>query len=513
MERRISNNRINTLAMALAALLPCTGAFAHDHSAYSHDSGNSRSNSEWMANVADKRLLRDMSLPGTHDTMTYDLDNYDSAQTQAKSLAQQLAAGVRVLDIRCRRINNRFHIYHGFVTTHFNFDDVLLTVTDFLADHPSETVLMRIKPEGNESSTMSFEDVFDTYVDDSRYTNYFWRGTSTGVTLGDVRGKIVVLANFENAPFGISYGSINIQDNYQLDTNWDLYGKWVDVKEQIQAANTSSEGSRSFYMNYLSGSGGSFPYFVASGHSSPGTSAPRLLTGLTTPGWKDKYPDFPRIDCFLGVCSIAFEGTNVLAYDYLEDKNIAFSGILMADFPGHGLIDRIVALNNDAVTLFQNTNYSGTRKSVELGSHTLASLAVGDNMLSSVSLADNLTVTLYDNSDLSGSYTVISSDTAALSSYGFDNRASSITVMPKGAAVYEHGSYTGRMQILPVGSYNLSDLNLGNDVISSIRVGDGYKVKLYEHSNFKGDTKTLTSDASGLGSFNDETSSIVVSYE
>lgn len=301
---------------------------------------------------------------------------------------------------------------------------------------------------------------------------------------------------------------------YDLDTNWDLYGKWVDVKEQYQDANSSTEGSRNFYINFLSGSGGSFPYFVASGRSSPGTGASRLLTGLTTLTSPNKYPDFPRIDCFAGICSIAFEGTNILSYEYLESADINFAGIVYADFPGHGLIDRIIALNNDGVTLFNDANYTGTRKSFELGTYErFSQLSIGNDALSSVSIADGLMVTLYEHGQKGGASVVLTSDTPALSTYGFDNKTSSMVVSVQGAAVYEHSDYRGRMQILTPGSYNLADLKLGNDSISSLRVGSGYKITLHEHSNFGGDKKTYTTDASSLGSFNDEASSIVVSVQ
>ncbi len=530
MNRYIDTPARTLSAALLLALLPAAAALAHDHFAYSHDSGIRYENADWMANVADQRRLADLSLPGTHDTMTYALndDDYtlsqtivtDVAMTQSKSLRQQLLAGVRVLDIRCRRTaSNRFKIYHGSIDTGFDFDDVLLSVTDFLADHPTETVLMRVKPEGNDGS-MSFEDVVDTYANNPLYSSYFWRNSSSELAsssttrLGDVRGKIVVLANFVNERFGIDYASASIQDNYSLTTNWDLYGKWGDVRDQLQASNSSTEGSRSFYINFLSGSVGSFPYFVASGHSSPGTGAPRLLTGLTTLTTPNKYPDFPRVGCALGICSIAFEGTNILTYEYLDSADIDFAGIVYADFPGHGLIDRVISLNNDGVTLFNNADYGGTRKSFELGTYDrFSQLPIGNDGLSSVSIADGLTVTLYEHGLKGGASVLLTSDTPALSTYGFDNKASSMVVSVQGAAIYEHENYKGRMQILRQGSYTLSDLNLGNDSISSIRVGSGYSVKLYEHNDFGGSSKTLAADASSLGSFNDKTSSIVVSAQ
>lgn len=74
------------------------------------------------------------------------------------------------------------------------------------------------------------------------------------------------------------------------------------MKDQLNYARSKEESCLTFW----TGSVGSFPYFVASGKSSPQNGAPRLATGLTTPGFKKYYPDFPRVACFIGICTIAF---------------------------------------------------------------------------------------------------------------------------------------------------------------------------------------------------------------
>ncbi|MCJ8270340.1 MAG: hypothetical protein MJK04_13175, partial [Psychrosphaera sp.] len=107
--------------------------------------------------------------------------------------------------------------------------------------------------------------------------------------------------------------------------------------------------SNSWDMNYLSASTGEFPYFYASGHSNPATGAPRLATGMTTPIFDDSWPDYPRVSCVwlaVEVCTIAYEGNNILTADFIEDNNgITYVGIIMADFPGERLIKRVTNLN------------------------------------------------------------------------------------------------------------------------------------------------------------------------
>ena len=283
----------------------------------------------------------------------------DAGQTQSMDLGTQLHSGIRASDIRICFTLNTFLLSHGVVVQPGNFEDVMNTLTQFLSAHPREAVFMRVKQEEDfGGNSYSFEQVFENFW--SRYSEFFWHGTGTNPSLGEIRGKIVVLQDFTASnSYGIGWSSFNKQDNYGLSSNWDLYNKWTEVKDQLNTASlvgtlcvqitgrcvtlTPGNEDRS-YINFLSGATGVFPYFVASGKSSPGTGAPLLATGKTSPGWKS-WPDFPRVDCFIGICTIAFEGTNNLTYNYLVQMAPARVGIIMADFPGPGLIDRIVAAN------------------------------------------------------------------------------------------------------------------------------------------------------------------------
>jgi len=105
---------------------------------------------------------------------------------------------------------------------------------------------------------------------------------------------------------------------------------------------SASDKSSRYRFNFLSGSGGSFPYFVASGHSNPATGAPRLSTGLTTLTNPNTYPDFPRTACALGICTISFEGTNNLYRAHMAGGH---TGVVFMDFPGHALVRKIFMQN------------------------------------------------------------------------------------------------------------------------------------------------------------------------
>ncbi len=388
-----------------AGLLVTQVLYADTNPAYSHDPDQKTTNTDWMAYMQDSVHLDRLSIPGTHDSMTYGYYSgiglgqfaqqltmgqvvpidptpipFDSVGSQTMSLQTQLNSGIRMLDIRCKAINNQFVIYHGDFFVGATFADVLNTVTAFLAAHPGEAVLMRVTNElagvplnivpDSINSSLSFEQIFATYWYNPNWSKYFFNPVVTSAsesagnlninpTLRDVRGKIVVLQQFSaTQTWGIPYASFNIQDNYSWTWQWDLYSKWTDVKQQL--GNSATGPSTTGYINYLSAVLNSwpFPYFVASGQSSSGTNAPRLWTGLVSDELTgvntNVYPDFPRLDCFYtyfdNTCSIYYEGTNGLTESYLQNINssnrVSRTGIALGDFFGPALIDRIITQNS-----------------------------------------------------------------------------------------------------------------------------------------------------------------------
>ena len=81
------------------------------------------------------------------------------------------------------------------------------------------------------------------------------------------------------------------------------------------------------------------------------------------------------------------------------------------------------------------------------------------------------------------------------------------------ATFYENSNYSGWSVALSEGRYDYGTMiskGIKNDQISSVKVADGYKVTLYNDAGFAGSKKTLFTDASGLGDFNDKTSAIVI---
>lgn len=77
--------------------------------------------------------------------------------------------------------------------------------------------------------------------------------------------------------------------------------------------------------------------------------------------------------------------------------------------------------------------------------------------------------------------------------------------------IYSDRDYQGLSQELELGRYDVRQLAIGNDRLSSLRVSQGLRVILYEHGGFQGRTKKFTSDTPYVGNdFNDITSSIEI---
>jgi 1-phosphatidylinositol phosphodiesterase len=218
----------------------------------------------WMAKIADAAPLASLSIPGTHETLARYEPYPGTAQCQDLPLADQLAAGVRYLDVRCRHLADAFAIYHGPVDEQLTFDDVLATVTTFLDTHPSETVVMSVKEESDPAEdTRTFADTFASYV--AKAPARWYLGADLP-TLGAVRGKIVLLRRFAaiTSPLGIdgsawadnttfSLGgttgaaSLRIQDAYIVTSD---DAKWSAIATLLTEASTPSA---TLYLDYTSG--------------------------------------------------------------------------------------------------------------------------------------------------------------------------------------------------------------------------------------------------------------------
>ncbi|HVK21743.1 MAG TPA: phosphatidylinositol-specific phospholipase C [Actinokineospora sp.] len=192
---------------------------------------------DWMAALPDAISLARLSIPGSHGSATR--SGGPAVANQDLTIADQLTAGVRFLDTRCRLIENVFAMHHGAYYQGLMFGDVLNQCAAFLQTHPRETILMRVKQEYSTASDSAFGAVFANYQ--RQYPTLFHIGADVP-SLGTARGKVVVIADNGGVP-GIRWNSLDIADDYDIATIFDLYSrKWPGVQRHLDSARQSGGG-------------------------------------------------------------------------------------------------------------------------------------------------------------------------------------------------------------------------------------------------------------------------------
>src|SRR5438105_3589218 len=164
------------------------------------------------------------------------------------------------------------------------------------------------------------------------------------------------------------------------------------------------------------------------------------------------------------------------------------------------------------VIVYADADYQGWSQELAVGNYD--SLKIGNDALSSLIVPTGYRVTLYQNSGFNGSSMILTSSANYVGDSANDSVSSVVVGLASststGVFIHADEDYEGWNQELGVGKFDVSDLAIGNDAISSVTVPDGYKVTLYQDSGFSGNYVVLIADTASLGDFNDRTSSIVV---
>lgn len=177
----------------------------------------------WMSNIPDDRYVHELNIPGSHDSGTQYVKNGNmitdifspAAICQDKSVQSQLNAGVRAFDFRVDESLNICHGNGGYKFTAYSdsgktniltLQNALSSISSFLSAHDSETVIVSIKKEDGDTSTVrtAVQNLLESISLDEMYKDSTWP------TLGDVRGKMVLVTRISSLGQGIYY---NVPDN------------------------------------------------------------------------------------------------------------------------------------------------------------------------------------------------------------------------------------------------------------------------------------------------------------
>jgi len=300
------------------------------------------SNADWMSKIDDATSLGALSIPGTHESMAIHGGPIAECQEDfgdgGDVLTAQLEAGLRAFDIRMRIVeDNKFAIHHGLIFQEANFDNVLDKFDAFLTTHPKEVLFVRAKQEctgdigscEDVAGQKGFTDIFDDYMNNSPsaqrsvFRPSVDRNTAAALpTLGEARGKIVLMV-MHGAGGGRtdSYGlaqfsgwgngdSEFVQDEFEVPNPGAIKDKANTVRAFLDKV--SGAEPTNLAVNFASGSSVlALPEIVAGG--------------------------LPFI-----------EGVNENLLAKLNDGSVKRTSIIMMDFPGGSLINKIISMNPNA---------------------------------------------------------------------------------------------------------------------------------------------------------------------
>lgn len=213
---------------------------------------SSKKYASWMSKLADDQAIREIDIPGTHDSGSRFSFAGFTGQCQSLSLMEQLELGVRFFDIRLKLKGDSLVVCHGFTKQNMQFKTVDETVVKFLSSHPKETIFISIK---NEESSTNNVPHFEEVLKKEMTKDYYDLHSILPETIGEIRGKCVLLSRYSPSTIGIPMGhgwgdnaSFTLRDIYIQD-----YYRITDIDDKKEAITKCfEEKGHALKINFLS---------------------------------------------------------------------------------------------------------------------------------------------------------------------------------------------------------------------------------------------------------------------
>ncbi|XZF14452.1 phosphatidylinositol-specific phospholipase C domain-containing protein [Chitinophagaceae bacterium MMS25-I14] len=282
----------------------------------------------------------DLTVPGTHDTGTWNVPAGNASRCQTMTLQDQLEHGIRFIDIRLvpelNNGSNDLMIYHGdkpSSSTRCNvwFSDIVDTCSDFLRDNDTETIIMSIKNEWNVADA-TFTAALDPFLNNTMQQPnpaepLFYTGDTVPVLTAS-KGHIVLLRRYTGSAKGID-GVTDWPDDSA--TTAPTAGPVPKMIQDVFRMRFADQGDKKFSQHiapFLTDAANKYPdgnwwinFTSASGGGAPWTFADEIN---------------PLLQDFLEQMIV------------LQQKNGPYTfrlGTVIMDFPTPRLIDNLIAMN------------------------------------------------------------------------------------------------------------------------------------------------------------------------
>ena len=161
---------------------------------------------------------------------------------------------------------------------------------------------------------------------------------------------------------------------------------------------------------------------------------------------------------------------------------------------------------------FVDGNFGGASSTMSAGSLYSLRNTTLDNAISALTVPAGWTVTMYDNSIGTagpGARAVFTEGSYGSIESAYNDRASYM-VIQEPAALYVDKNYGGAVSKLLPGCYDMNQMGIGNDSVSSVFVPYGLNVQLFLNAGLNGSNTIYTTSQATLGSMDENASGVCV---
>lgn len=202
------------------------------------DVSQNTESANWMSTLPDDVPLSAINMPATHDTGATAMrggdvapDEWSMTQCQQLFPDEQLNMGIRAFDVRCDSTDDDGDpdIVHGdslFQCTNrdgssMSLSNIMSDARNFLSHHSRECVIVVVKSDVwlNAGDDENVAKAVEPYITDNTYP--LWRGQGIP-TLGEARGKVILLRRYEMGDYKMAEGVEEWQFGFDL-SDWDSF--------------------------------------------------------------------------------------------------------------------------------------------------------------------------------------------------------------------------------------------------------------------------------------------------
>ena len=159
---------------------------------------------DWMSHLPDDLYFTDFTIPSSHDTSAFNVDDATIKRCQEYYLDELMNQGLRGLDIRIGDWDGdhgSFKIVHSYSDIYkadgskLYLEDILQMTFDFLEKNPTEFFLFKFQPDIHEDYNAPFVyQYLKNLATNEKYKDriYFFNSLDDVPTIGDLRGKLLL---------------------------------------------------------------------------------------------------------------------------------------------------------------------------------------------------------------------------------------------------------------------------------------------------------------------------------